>query len=88
MLSMLSSAPNVSLIHNFQIVDECLFSEQTLAQNFQPYLPSPVGLWPLSRSTGTTEVTASKIPGNESWIAYDTLVTPGKYEEYSFDLYN
>jgi len=63
------------------------FSEQTLAQNFQPYLPSPVGLWPLSRSTGTTEVTASKIPGNESWIAYDTLVTPGKYEEYYCVLY-
>jgi len=52
--------------------------EQTLAQSFQPYLPSPVGLWPLSKALGTTEVTANKIPGNESWIAYDTLYTPGK----------
>jgi hypothetical protein len=31
---------------------------------------------PLSQKLGTTDVTTSKIPGNESWIAYDPLYTP------------
>jgi hypothetical protein len=52
------------------------FSEQSLAPTFQPYLPSPAGLWPLSSATGPNDVTINKIPGNESWIAYDPLYTP------------
>ena len=59
------------------ILNTKLFSEQSLAPTFQPYLPSPVGLWPLSKATGPADVTANKIPGNESWIAYDPLYTPG-----------
>ncbi len=53
------------------------FTEQSLAANYQPYLPAPIGLWPLSAATGPADITTNKIPGNESWIAYDPLSTPG-----------
>ena len=43
---------------------------------YQPFLPAPVGLWPLSKALGPADVTANKIASNESWIAYDPLHTP------------
>jgi hypothetical protein len=46
-----------------------------LASFLQPYLPSPVGLWPLSKAVGPADISASNIPGNESWVAYDPLYT-------------
>jgi hypothetical protein len=30
----------------------------------------------LSTATGPADITINKIPGNESWIAYDPLYTP------------
>jgi hypothetical protein len=52
-------------------------SEQSLSQKFQPYLSSPSGLWPLSKSLGPADITINQISANESWIAYDPLYTPG-----------
>ena len=53
-----------------------MLSEQTLAKQFQPYLPSPAGIWPLSKTLGPIDVSTNKIPTNESWTAYDSLFTP------------
>ena len=54
----------------------CFFPEQSLAQNLQPVVPAPAGIWPLSKALGPTDVSSNKIPGNESWIAYDPLYVP------------
>ena len=66
-----------SFFQTFCLFNLCFhFSEQSLSQIYQPLLPAPVGLWPLSKALGPVDVTTNKIPSNESWIAYDPLYTP------------
>lgn len=52
---------------------------QSLAQNLQPYLSTPVVVLPLSQSSGPNDVGDLKLSTTQTAIAYDTLYSPAGF---------